>query len=143
MSSETTYKIILQGSDGKQYHIDLSDSSNVEWFRQKIGICKLKAEIQAEIEGLDKRIDYMQKRQEEIVKVVTEMLLPFFTKGAILDFLKENKDVNTRHFHDFLNRKNGVLDRAFWYAKQKLEEEGKIESIKQGRGKLRLWRVKP
>jgi hypothetical protein len=47
MSSETTYKIILYGSDGKQYHIDLSDPSNVGWLQQKLGICELESKIQA------------------------------------------------------------------------------------------------
>ncbi len=93
--------------------------------------------------GLGKRIDYTQTRQEEITKILTEMLLPFFTKSALLDFVKENKDLNTRRLHSFLNKENQVLSRAFWYAKQELEKEGKIESVKQGRGKMRLWRLKP
>ena len=100
-------------------------------------------EIPALKQGLDKRIDYTQTRQEELVQIVTEMLLPFFTKGAILDFVKENKDLNTRQFHAFLHKENQVLTRAFWYAFQELEKEGKIESVKQGRGKARIWRVKP
>jgi len=120
------------------------DKTNKEWYIHPNKAKKL-LEISAFKEGMDKRIDYTQTRQEELIKVVTEMLLPFFTKGAILDFVKDNKNLDTRQFHAFLNKdkENQVLTRAFWYVKDKLEEEGKIESIKQGRGKPRLWRLKP
>ena len=129
--------------DEKDFWFKMNDDkTNKEWYIHPNHAKRL-LEIPALKQGMDKRIDYTQTRQEELVKIVTEMLLPFFTKKAILDFVKENKNLNTRQFHAFLHKENQVLTRAFWYAKDKLEEQGEIESIKQGRGKPRLWRVKP
>lgn len=59
MSSEVTFKLQIQGSDGKIYCVDLSNPSHVDWLHQKLGICPLKA-----------RINDLERRMQEAEKPV-------------------------------------------------------------------------
>jgi hypothetical protein len=129
-------------SENKNLWFQMKDDETKEqWIisrgraKELLGILELR-------DSFDKRIGYTQMRQEEIVEIITECILPTFTKQFIRQFLAEHEGIDTKAFHKFLNCKNSVLARAYWFAKRELEECGEIVSVKQGRGKPKLWYIK-
>ncbi|RLC33317.1 hypothetical protein DRH14_05085 [Candidatus Shapirobacteria bacterium] len=64
-------------------------------------------------------------------------------KQEILEFLRENPNIETRKLNKFLYLKNYRFEwQAFSRAFEALVAEGIVESVSQGRGKNRLWKIK-
>ena len=68
MSSETTFKLRFEGSDGKYYSVDLSNPEHVNWLHQRLGICSFKARIQE----LERKVEDLEKpvRQQKILELL-------------------------------------------------------------------------
>ena len=67
--TEVTFKLQIQGSDGKIYTVDLSNLSHLDWLHQRLGICPLKTRLQA----LEQRMEEVEKpiRQQRILELLT------------------------------------------------------------------------
>jgi len=72
--------------------------------------------------------------------ILSEILVPK-AKDVILQFLKDNPNVETREFcHK--DWRFGERNLAWYRAKEELEAEGKIVSESHGRGQNRTWKIK-
>ncbi len=126
MSKEITYKVKLEGSDGKEYCASASWVAN--WLSLPSYVGK------GHFEWLMKNFNELQ--ESYIAKVLTPEMKVF-----LLDFLKEPK--TTRQLNMQRAVFQGLLRLAYSNAWNLLSQEDKIEDIPQGKGKQRLWRLKP
>jgi len=127
----TTYNVRLQGSDGKEYITSfaglLADLKNELSFEEKRGWTNVTRKLREDVDRLNDII-------------LEEVLVPK-AKDAVIEFLKDNPDVQTRSFYD--KQWLDILRSHAWYiAQQELEEEGKIVSVSHGRGRNRTWNLK-
>jgi len=89
----------------------------------------------------DSRVTYIFERLIDLENYVKSEVLPFATSN-LLDFIIEHPDIDTKTLHKRLFNENGISQRVNFEAFETLEKEGKIESVKVGRGKSRKWRIK-
>jgi hypothetical protein len=87
------------------------------------------------------RVTYVLQRLIYLENFVKSEMLPFFMSN-LLYFIAEHPGIDTKTLHKELFDKNGVRQAIRFEAFEALEKEGKIESVKVGRGKPRKWRVK-
>jgi exonuclease V gamma subunit len=89
----------------------------------------------------DSRVTNVLQQLIDLENFVKSEILPF-TMSNLLDFITEHPDIDTKTLHNHLFDKNGVRQAIRFEAFEALRKEGKIESVKVGRGKPRKWRVK-
>jgi len=120
------YKVQLQGEDGKEYLITYGG------LREKLDVPNPWNPV----------TEMLRKDLDNLCELVVNKLLLGEAKNNIINFLREHPKVETR----ILNRQGYMLDgleyRAWYKAKQQLEQDGVIVSAKQGRGRNRLWMLK-
>ena len=125
--SAVTYRVRLLGSDGQEYIMSFEELRSIllrddpEW-KNAVKILRQDVNELAEIIREEMRIP---KMREEIVS-----------------FLKNNANIETCNFNKRGNMWTGEKRWAWFKAKELLEAEGVIVSVKQGRGKNRLWKLK-
>lgn len=70
--ADVTFKLQFQGSDGRNYTVDLSNPSHVDWLHQRLGICPLKARVQ----DLERRMEEAEKpaRKQRILDLLKDQL---------------------------------------------------------------------
>ena len=126
------YKIKLEGSDGKPYVITYGG---------------LWAAFKREAMTYEERMgwtDATRKLREDVNRlsdlVLSEILVPK-AREAVLAFLKENPNVETRSFYHkaWQHRERSY---AWEKAKEELEAEGRIISKSHGRHQNRTWKLK-
>lgn len=126
-----TYKVKLEGSDGKKYaqtYEGLWDSLKNEMsYEEKWGWNTTTKSLR---EDVNKVRDLL----------LSELLIPK-AKEAVLAFLKENPDVQTRNFYH-KDWKLGLRGSAWYFAQEQLEAEGKFVSESHGKGQNRTWKLK-
>lgn len=127
---DITYQIKLRGSDGKDYRIayeGLWDRlQECRGYFEQLGWSNVTRGLRDDVNKLQNIL-------------LSEILIPQ-GKEAILNFLKEKPNVQTRNFHD--KKWLGLRGIAWSYAKEELEAEGKIISVSHGQGKNRTWNIK-
>jgi len=95
-----------------------------------------------EIRDLLYLVKWLKRRVEELEDYLISERIET-AKREILEFLRENPNVETRKLNKFLYLKNYRFEwQAFSRAFEALVAEGIVESVSQGRGKNRLWRIK-
>ena len=123
------YKVRLQGDDGKDYVITFADL-----------LQRLKAQMPfGERIGWNGVTTRLRDDVDKIEECVRKEILTPKLKQAIISFLKEHPDTETRVLNNQAYSLPSLERNAWYYAKEELEEEGKIVSTSQGRGKNRLW----
>lgn len=90
----------------------------------------------------DSRVSDVLMRVMRLEDVVCAELLPF-VKENMLAFITSHPNINTNALgQQFIHKGNLFKESVNIAAKDELVKEGAIESVKVGRGKPRLWRVK-
>ena len=125
--SEITYKVRLLGSDGREYIISLE------------GLRSTLERVNPERNIL---IETLRGDVAELAKIIREETLIPKMRKEIVNFLKSNPNIATREFNSYGYRWKGERCSAWFEAKELLEAEGVIVSVKQGLGKNRLWKLK-
>jgi len=121
-----TYKVKLQGDDGGDYVITF------EGLADKLGV----------VGPWNPVTETLRKDLNELANLFVDAILVPKAKDDVIAFLREHPKVETR----ILNRQGYMLEdlkwRAWLKAKDVLERDGVIVSVKQGRGKNRVWLLK-
>jgi len=119
---KVSYRVLVKGPDGKTYSVTM------DWLKRELGIPSTK---------------YIRERIGCLEETLVEDVLKPRCRWEILEFLKENKGIDTRDFNSWIYSGSILLQRAMNRAKEELEAEGLIVSKSQGsRGKPRKWYVK-
>lgn len=130
MGKDIEYKVRVRGADGAEYLLTYQGLWNrlqkCRTFDEKFGWNKVTRAMRKDVNKLRDLF-------------LSEILFPQ-AKQAILSFLKEHPNVQTRNFHD--KKWVGLRANAWYYAQEQLEAEGKIVSESHGRGKNRTWKLK-
>ena len=125
--SAVTYKVRLLGSDGQKYLMSFEE------LRSRL--------LRADPEWRN-AVKILRQDVDELAKIIREEMLIPKMREEIVNFLKSNSDIQTRNFNDQGYILKGEKRLAWFRAKELLEAEGVIVSVKQGRGKNRLWKLK-
>jgi len=104
------------------------------------------SEIKEKLRKIDSAIAYtqlweVQRRISNIEDLLVELLQQSY-KEKVLQWLSQHPNVESRYFNAFLYDSNTLRSRLLLQAKEELLAEKKIESLPQGRGKNRIWKVK-
>lgn len=127
----TKYKVELEGSDGKKYVISyegLWDAlKNIMSYEEKTGWNDATRSLREDVNEVSDLL-------------LSELLIPK-AKEAILTFLKDNPNVQTRNFYH-KDWERGKRSNAWYYAKEQLETGGEIVSESHGKGQNRTWKLR-
>lgn len=130
----TTYKIRLQGSDGKEYITTYDD------LKQDLGICKALEEIRQNSKWAQHQRDVLFRQIDRLTKDIIDVETPRM-KGLILGLLTDNPDMRTRQITEKTPWQNKILWGAFERAFKELQESGEIIGTSHGAGHNRTWRI--
>lgn len=130
----TTFKIRLEGSDGKVY------VETYQSLKQRLGICKLQDLLSKKANWAQKERDVLFQQIDRLTNDIIDTELPRM-KWKIMDLLKENPDIRTRQITEKTPWQNKILWRAFQRAFKELQDAGEIIGTSHGAGHNRTWRV--
>lgn len=134
MAEKVTYKVRLEGSDGKFYVMTYAN------LRQELGVYKLEEMFLSHARWSEHIKDTVFARINKLTQDLIDIETPKM-KARILNLLRDHPHTKTRDITCKNQWTNRILWGAFAQAFKELHEEGGILPTSHGQGHDRTWTV--